>query len=215
LRIEPHLAYRRWDGQWVRERLEPSFIKLRQGTSRSAVRARVWSPERVVDVQVSSLVLRSHEPEFIPGGAWSPVHYWNGDPSDCRLVNLEWQANVRGLRKVSPRMSPEEFEEEYRFFRSFGWSHKQIADKLGFQLAAFEQRVRSYQCWAPTPEEREMQVTFDRLVASGQPFIASQVSSDEAVEVLIRMGLKAGRIKVKSRTALYNGDYRYETYIAA
>jgi DNA-binding transcriptional regulator LsrR (DeoR family) len=101
----------------------------------------------------------------------------------------------------------ESFIEEYNHFRHYGYTTQQIADRLGLQLTTVQEKVRKLKLEKIyTTEEKSVLAALERKIASGLPFCAANLPTEnldgQQLRVIMSTAKAQGRIRAIGQTKI-------------
>ncbi|WP_143546584.1 hypothetical protein [Rhodococcus sp. 06-418-5] len=112
---------------------------------------------------------------------------------------------------------PDAFREEYTEMRSRGLSHDRIAQVLGVKRESLLRRCMRTGIYIPEKSEVELRAALDRLIASGRPFVASDLAEFEPglLGNTLRRAAREGRIRSMGTRPRFHGGTRVQIWCAA
>jgi hypothetical protein len=98
---------------------------------------------------------------------------------------------------TATRRTPAQFIAEYEHFRSYGYTHAQIADLLGVQVESVHRSADRHGVRILEPAEAAAQRVLDRLIAEGSLVTSDHLpgNDDVAVNSVLRRAVRTGRLR--------------------
>ena len=113
------------------------------------------------------------------------------------------------------RYSNDDLIHEYKHFRSFGFSDRAIAEKLGLQAEGMIKRLRRLGVHTPAADARACAEVFERVVGEGNPFTIGGLpdTDDRFAAGLVKRAVSSGRVVQVGRVSSLFGNHKVPLFV--